>query len=294
MDTSYHSIRTPHPPHTQSRVVVSPIIPASHRLDVYQVERAKIPLGNIFTTRDNHIQVAQACSERLSVEDYRDPSNAWAEILSPTVSPTKTIIGNRDSAVEQWVRSMEVTRTGHLNLRILSDAFFYKCGFRDSRDITIGNKEGTDWKKKSQPNGSRSKCVLSMSDQLESEAGLTEVDLKEIVQAKAFRGTINGPGGTNYSTNSSMSRDDQNAAAHEQAVGVLAHHLTRYFRANPDEDAKRRTEAMLRWVTGSGMELACTQNDARILTREVVLPPLSHHFSHADLDEEELEYLNSR
>jgi len=289
---SLRSQQTPPPLRTQSELNINPINAKLHRLDIYQVEGEKIPLGNLSLNRDNHIQVAPTQSERLSAQGFHDQENAWAEILPPTISPSRAIIGNRDSAIEQWVRLTEVTRTGLLNLRILSDAFFFKCGYRDSRDVVISDEEQKNWKKRSQPNGPKGKCVFGISEQLEREAGLTKMDLRDILQQRAFRGTIRDLDGTTNST-TPMARKGQNAAAHEQAIGVVAHHLLRYFRVNPHEEAQLRTEAMFRWVTGLGMKRASAEHDARILTRETILPPEIQPFTNGILDEEEMEYIRA-
>ncbi len=248
------------------------------------MEGERIPLGNLPPNRDNYLQVAKAYSKRLSIRDGRDPDKAWAEMLPPTISPSRAIIGNHDCITERWAKSAELERMTISSLRILSDAFYYKCGYRDYRDVNISDKEQKDWRKRSQPNGPRSKCVLERSKELEKETGLKKEDLVMILRYKAFGGMEKGNAET------SLGREAQNAAAHEQCVGVVAYHLARYFNSKPDTDARKRTEAMFKWVTGKGFEAAAAERDGRILTRESV-KAATGMFEELSLSEEDKKYI---
>jgi hypothetical protein len=185
----------------------------------------------------------------------QDPEKAYVELLDNELSPKKAIMKNPEWERMRYVNASAARSAGLLAVRILSDAFFHKCGYR-LLSITPEEKEQWEKLKKERGTGTRSECVWRNIKRLRDEAKITLSDLKEFLQLKNV-----------VKSEGTLSRDE---AAHSLTVGMMAYNLQRAFRADPNEKAEAVLEKVFIWLCGRNWEDAINGEDTRLITREGV------------------------
>lgn len=81
-------------------------------------------------------------------------------------------------------------------------------------------------------------------------------------ELRAFLGTVN--------PDSILRRDDQNQVAHFLIVGMMAYHLQRCFRADPDGFTERVLQKVFVWLCSKNWEMAIEERDERVISHEGV------------------------
>lgn len=117
---------------------------------------------------------------------------------------------------------------GLIAIRILSDAFFTKCGFL-AAEMLATETENQEWRQLPQDrgNGTRVQCVFHNADRLRNEADLSMSELRIFMNMKVA-----------VNPERMLLRSEQNKAAHSLSVGLMAYQLQRVFRASPDSERK--------------------------------------------------------
>lgn len=217
-----------------------------------------IPLSTI-SNENNYLQVAKYASRELSKAFLQDPNKADAEILPLENSPRKDLLKNTEWRRMSLLISFDAEQSGLLAIRTLSDAFFYKCGYRLPFTTPAENR-AWERKKRERGAGTRSECVVSSTKRLKDEAHISLSELQNFLQLKAV-----------VNPESIFQRDNQNEAAHSLPVAIMAFRLQRLFRARPDEKAAEVLEKIFVWLCQKGWEEAIVEEDMRVIKREGVI-----------------------
>ncbi len=185
-----------------------------------------------------------------------DPADA--ELLPTSPSPRKAVLNHPEWNEFAYATTQEARRNGLLAIRILSDAFFHKCGFR--APVTTA-EEDAQWEtvKATRGSGSRAQCVFKFVKQLRQEAALTPEELRRFMRLKAVN-----------EQESMLSREAQNQVAHSLTVGLMAYQLRRAFRANPNEAGELIISKIFSWLCKTTIEAAIRERDIRVITKEGV------------------------
>jgi hypothetical protein len=187
-----------------------------------------------------------------------DLETADAELLPTDPSLKKAIQSHPEWSEFAFAVAEEARRNGLLAIRILSDAFFYKCGFRAPMTTAA---EDAGWEKLKESRGfeTRAQCVFKFVTRLRQEAALTLQELRRFMRLKA----VDQP-------ESMLCRDWPNPAAHFVTVGLMAYQLRQAFRANPDETGPIIISKIFWWLCGTTIEAAINERDMRVMTTEGV------------------------
>ena len=163
------------------------------------------------------------------------------------------------------VVAAEARQSGFIAIRILSDAFFAKCGFRSSETLSMA-VENTPWQNQGAElrTGTKAQCVFRNLDRLSLEAEITPAEMRFFMSLSI---AIN-PDGMLICSN-------QNQAASSLTVGVMAHQLQRLFRASPDPAGEKVMRKIFQWICGKPIKSAINDRDNRLITKEGLQGPES-------------------
>lgn len=159
----------------------------------------------------------------------------------------------------------EVRQSGFITIRILSDAFFAKCGFQSTETLNTA-AENAAWQYQAAElrTGSKAQCIHRNLDRLELEAEITSAELRFFMSLSVAT-----------SPDSMLICNNQNQAAHSLTVGLMAYQLQRVFRASPDPAGEKIMRKIFQWICGKPIKSAINDRDNRLITKEGVQGPES-------------------
>lgn len=220
-----------------------------------------VPLSTI-ENPNRFMQVALHASRELAKSQLQNPARAEAEILPLPLEDSprkrKALLKNSDWGRASLLNSYKAKQSGLLAIRILSDAFFFKCGYKIPW-TTPEENEAWDRLKKERGGGTRVQCIKNSTKKLKEEAKITWPELQEFLQLPVVA-----------KPDSVFARSSQNQAAHSLPVCIMALHLQRLFRAQPDAKAEKVLEKIFVWLCSVGWEEAIVKEDGRIIRVEGV------------------------
>lgn len=214
-------------------------------------------LANI-SNESRSLDIAKSASKELATIMLQDPEQAKVEILPTNLSPRKVILTHPEWMNHSFALKSEVKRSGLLAIRILSDAFFYKCGYGRSRGDKTEQEELENLKQ-NRAHNAKLFCVFRNAKRLLNEAQITKEDLQLLMRLSIVVKPVR-----------LLDRLDQNHAAHTSEVGLMAYQLQRAFRAYPNQDGERVIGKVFSWICGKSIQAALDDQDERLLTRTAV------------------------
>ena len=228
-----------------------------HRLNLYPVVGVPVALKDIANT-SLHLDVAKAASKEFAKIVLHDPEKAEAELLSTDPSPRKAILSHPEWSNHAFAVKTEARRNGLIAIRILSDAFFNKCGYEwPETKCTAAEIAEWDRLKRERGTGSKAQCVFRNAPGLQREADLSKAELQLFMRLSS----VSNP-------DVMLGRNAQNQAAHTLTVGLMAYQLQRAFRAFPDPDKELIMEKIFFWTCGKEIQVAIDDQDERFVTRD--------------------------
>lgn len=172
--------------------------------------------------------MANQASKDFAKMALQDPDQAEAQLLPMDPSPRKAILSHPEWTEFAMINASEARHNGLIAIRILSDAFFTKCGFLAPEMLATETKN-QEWGQLPQDrgNGTREQCVFHNADRLRNEVDLSMSELRTFMNMKVA-----------VNPESMLLRSEQNKTAPSLPVGLMAYQLQRVFKANLDSNEK--------------------------------------------------------